>query len=392
MKSILFVHQISRVGGASFCLLQLLKGLDKSQFKPTVLLCSEGPLVEELKKEGIDIIICPRIAAIPYNQSLYKPSSIITYKKVFTSLASLSNILKTHKFDIVYLNNMMLYPYLKIAKKMGCRTVIHVREHWPLNEHVYQLDIARSYVKKYADKIIAINKYSASIFSCVHSDITIVHDSVDFSDRYKPMPYDEIFGEPVYNKKVFLYTGGFSYIKGIREVLSEFVKLKGDEFRLLVLGVDPNTTLNGWKNKMKKVARMFGYHHYLDEALELIHSDHRIKCINATYEIKDLLDQAYCSISFYNIEHANLGLAESILCNCPCIAAETSESLEYSNDGRLALLYKFRDIKQFESTIHKMIDNYNYFKDILVANSTKIKSMFDRNKNNEKINSLLLSL
>lgn len=42
MKKILFVHHVSSVGGASYCMLSLLLGSDKSKFEPVVLLRNKG--------------------------------------------------------------------------------------------------------------------------------------------------------------------------------------------------------------------------------------------------------------------------------------------------------------------------------------------------------------
>ncbi len=41
MKRILYVHHVSSVGGASFCLLNIIKGLDRQKYAPSVLLKRE---------------------------------------------------------------------------------------------------------------------------------------------------------------------------------------------------------------------------------------------------------------------------------------------------------------------------------------------------------------
>ena len=50
MKSILYIHHTSVVGGASYCLLSVLKEVDLTRYTPTVLLKEKGPLVEEIEK------------------------------------------------------------------------------------------------------------------------------------------------------------------------------------------------------------------------------------------------------------------------------------------------------------------------------------------------------
>lgn len=82
MKRILFVHQVSTIGGASYCMLSLLKGLDKSRFEPIVMLRDDGPLADEIRKLGMKVILFKEMTTIPYNKPLFKPRSIIAYLKV----------------------------------------------------------------------------------------------------------------------------------------------------------------------------------------------------------------------------------------------------------------------------------------------------------------------
>ena len=57
MKRILYVHQVSSVGGASFCLLNIIKGLDRQKYAPSVLLKENGPLAEEFRKLGVTVFL-----------------------------------------------------------------------------------------------------------------------------------------------------------------------------------------------------------------------------------------------------------------------------------------------------------------------------------------------
>ncbi len=72
--------------------------------------------------------------------------------------------------------------------------------------------------------------------------------------------------------------------------------------------------------------KLFGRKDSYEQLKKLIESDSRIKCIPSVYEIADIMQQAYCSLSYFAIPHANLALAEGIIMGLPCIAAETSES------------------------------------------------------------------
>ncbi len=147
---------------------------------------------------------------------------------------------------------MMLYPYLKEIK--DCASIIHVREHWPLDEHKKQLAKAQHYVKRYATRVVAINHYSASIFANCSDKADIVYDRIDMSCRHKETPFfNDIFGEDVSNKKVYLFTGGTNWTKGPQTVVDVFVNyMKGDDKRLLILGMKKKQMSNSFKAKDKR--------------------------------------------------------------------------------------------------------------------------------------------
>lgn len=71
MIKILFVHHVSAVGGASYCLLNLLKEIDRYKYEPIVLLANQGPLVQEIEKLGIEIRFMPQLCTVPYNVSFF---------------------------------------------------------------------------------------------------------------------------------------------------------------------------------------------------------------------------------------------------------------------------------------------------------------------------------
>ena len=58
MKKVLFLHSSSELYGSDRSLLNLLKNLDKQEYKLLVVLPCEGPLLKEIQKiKDIDIII-----------------------------------------------------------------------------------------------------------------------------------------------------------------------------------------------------------------------------------------------------------------------------------------------------------------------------------------------
>ena len=387
MKRILFMHQVSSIGGASYCMLSLVKAIDKSKFKPIVMLRNEGSLADEIRKIGVEVVFFPGMPTVPYNQSLMKFKTVKTYCKVFAAQRKFGTILANLNVDAVYINNMMLYPYLKTAKAKGCNTIMHVREHWPETEHQKQMEKARQYAEKYADAVIAINKYSASLFPECSNKMTIIHDWIDLSERFEERPFEEIFGDNYENIKVLLFTGGLAKIKGTLEIVKLFSeRIKGSEYRLLMMGAGLDYRFSGISGVIKRVLMLTGWKPYGYQVVEAIKKDKRIYTIPATYQIVDIYRQSYCTVSYFTIPHANLALAEAVEIGTVAIAPKTEESIEYSDNGTGALLFEINNPDDFISSFEYLVNNYDSVKNEVKKHSDAVRELFSPRLNIAKLN------
>lgn len=379
---ILFVHQVSQVGGGSYCLLNIVRSLDRSFFEPVVLLQGDGSLAVEFRRLGVRTVFLESLGQIPYNWSLVRPKSIGMYCRVFRSLKAFEQIVRKECIDIVYLNNMMISPYLIPAKRAGCKTVMHVREHWPLDEHRLQLNWLRRIVRKHCDRLIAINRFSASIFPNNHA--CIVYDSVDMESRYKYMPLEDIFQEDCSGKKIILYTGGISTMKGADYVINAFSdSVKGDDYRLLVLGNPAQQ--GGWKYRLKRLLYKVG----IDRGVRMMDNlakDPRIKCIPPLYELTHLIRQSHCFVSYFRMPHANLALAEALILGKSSLAADTEEAREYTDNGRYAMLVPPNRPKLFAEKLNSFLADMDRWTGAAALGSAPLAAMFDKKTNEEKLN------
>ena len=386
---ILYMHHVSIVGGASFCLLNILKTVDRSVVEPTVALAEEGPLKDEIEKLGIRVCYFKDMMSAPYCKSLNNIQTIRNYIKAKKSTTAFDVFLQNHKgqFDAVYLNNLMLWHYLPTAKKNGLKTIVHVREHWPLDRLKVQMGWIKNTINQYADQIVAINSYSASMMEEFNEKTTIVYDWIDFTDRYEERPFDRIFGEETDKLKVYLFTGGNQIIKGAAEVIEVFHEhIKDPNARLLAMGTSSRQLPNNLKHKIKCILMKFGFNYYAYRINRVLESDRRIVCIESTYRLQHILQQAYCYLSFFNRAHANLALAECITQKTVCIAASTPEAVEYSDGGRLAFLFKEKDKQAFAKTIDEVDKHYEDMKERLKEGSKVIADLFDKQHNARVLN------
>lgn len=393
IKTILYIYHVSDIGGGSFCLLNILKELNRQLYKPIVLLKRDGPLVDEIRKLDIDIFFLPTLSTVPYNQTTLSISAIWNALKIFFSFKKFKRLLDVISPELVYINTMMLYPYLQIAKEKGMKTLTHVREHWPLNEHKWQRNMAIKYISSYSDQIIAINSFSASMFDGKKQNIVVVYDWIDFNDRDDNLSMSVLLGEDATNLKVYLFTGGLQKVKGTYEIIKGFSKyITQKDERLLIMGINMKQINIGRNASIRNLLSRIGYKTYSFKVLESLRKDPRIVCIPSIYKIKQIIEQAYCNISYFTIPHANLALAEAIILHTPSIAALTPETLEYSNNGNLAVLFLQNNEKDFINKIEWFKNSRKELKIKLENSSYIIEKMFDKRENVQKIDKVYKSL
>ena len=202
-----------------------------------------------------------------------------------------------------------------------------------------------------------------------------------------------MLGEDGSNKKVYLFTGGLQPIKGTIEVLETFTRhIQGEDKRLLVLGVDPVMDWNGVRGNIKKVLSRLGYKTYKEKVINICRSDKRIICVPSFYNITNLIEEVTGNISYFTIPHANLALAESIILCKPSVAAETDESLEYSCEGNLAILFKFGSKKDFVNAWLSLDQGRKGLEETLRKESHVVVDKFSPIKNAEVFNITMKSM
>ena len=143
---------------------------------------------------------------------------------------------------------------------------------------------------------------------------------------------------------------------------------------------------------VKKVLSALGKKFYYNELNELLERDKRIKIIDSTYKIQHIYQQSYCMLSYFTIPHANLSLAEAIINNLVCVAAKTEESLEYSDDGKLCILFELGDFEDFSKKLEMLNDEYETIKNRMKLYSNTIQEKFSKDVNSFAINSIINSI
>ena len=84
MKNILFLHQSAELYGSDKTILMFICSLDKTKYKPIVVIPFEGPLTEELRKNDITVIIAP---VLKLYRKMFTPAGLLKFAQEYQEVS-----------------------------------------------------------------------------------------------------------------------------------------------------------------------------------------------------------------------------------------------------------------------------------------------------------------
>jgi glycosyltransferase involved in cell wall biosynthesis len=237
MKTILFVHQSAELYGSDKTLLVLLRNLNKTNYKPVVILPSDGPLKQALGAEGADVFIAP---VLKLHRSMFSPLNLLNFlKQIKYSLKIAAGLDRKYKFDLVYSNTLAVLLGMLFARRKKLKHIWHVHEiikhpkiiaalfPWLLNKFA-DVVICNSYATQsnLTARVKSISKKSIVIYNGL--DMQNVPTEVSLSKENIGFKKTDI---------VVTLVGRISRLKGHKLLLTAFYRhLSGTNIRLLFVG------------------------------------------------------------------------------------------------------------------------------------------------------------
>lgn len=243
MKNILFVHQSADLYGSDKTLLYLVESV-RDIANPIVALPEEGPLTEELKKLGVEVLIVP---VIKVSRQLFTSSGMIKMPFViFKAFRILKNKLGNRKIDIVHSNTLAVFLGAFYSRRYGIKHIWHVHE---IIKH--PKIVAKSYpflVEWFSDYVVFNSKASAEHLYLVKPKLklksSVIYNGLDrkapFSTKNEQTQLRESLFESIDNSSIIIgLVGRINKIKGQRlllEVFDELIKSGTNNIYLLFIG------------------------------------------------------------------------------------------------------------------------------------------------------------
>lgn len=372
-KKILFIHHGTGITGAAKSLCEWISIVNiNNEFNIKVLLLKQDKeLLEYFTKQSIDTSIVSSRFYTKFNRFFthiepffYKYYHIIGLIRVFISWCISSfllskRILKKEHPDIVHLNSSILTDWLYSAKKLGLKTVIHIRE--PISSGYFGLryKILKYLINKYSDKIIAISKDNADRVKQKKSlvEIEVIYNQINLNDNFikkTKLGFDSI---------KFLYVGGFHKIKGFNVICDAILKNeKVEGVSFVFAGYYPLINNNSIKRYIKSLF-IPSYRNRLIK-LKKINNREDVNIIGFQNNIQSILEQSNILIFPAIKSHFPRPIIEANYLNIPVIASNIKGMNEVVKDQHNGLLFKTNNYYDLRSKI-------NYF----VTHKEAIKKM-----------------
>lgn len=348
-KTILFVHQSSDLYGSDKALLLLVQKLNKNFFTPIIVLPKKGPLVDELKKNNIKVIITP---VLNIHKKMFNFKELFLFPiHLIKSIFKLNKELKEVKIDIVQSNTVVVTLGFIYAKLKGVKHFWHIHE------------------------VLESPKIAVTVFSWlvhVFSDFTIFNSIATKESFCEKQPSIRQKSIVIYNglerkeeiishlekeklKKMFLFdsndvilglVGRINENKGHAIVLESLKKIKNSETNIKLLFI--GSTVNGKEYVLKEV----------ENQIKELNLEQKVTIIPFQKDIWkywDIIDIALVPSTIP--ESFGLVALEAMLSKKPVIATNLGALKEVVEENKTGILFNLDEEESLENSINLLINN-----------------------------------
>jgi len=386
VKKILYFNHTSHVGGAGWCLYQLVTALPEGAVEAVVVLPAEGDLSNAFRSIGVRVIVEPAILPLMGNSNssgLWRWSNIRFFLKRHKATDACQRICEEQSPDIVHLNSSVLFHLAEGAKRAGVEKVIlHVREHWLVKRRDPREWLKRRGVPRFVDQIVGISQTSAALFG-YEQETSVVYDWPDFEGRDVPVDMKTEYGISP-EKKVILLPGGRTKIKGSLIALRAMEFVGDQDAVVLLLGGAGTGGLA--KVVIRRLLRAFHVMTYglrLDAAMESL--GERACVAPVTRNIKSLIEQCNVVVSPFTTPHFSMPSLEAGLLRRPIIISDNGHARETVLDGQTGLIVPPGDVRSLAEALNRLFSDASERLNMGEAGHTFVTNRFDRRVSMQKL-------
>ena len=388
-KHIVFV-QHAGIGGAFISLKQIVEAALNRGMKVTVLLLRNDIIIKnEFEKIGVFVKILPKLSQVRFVVggwiNIFNPLHVFFAIRDFIRLPLSFNEFRKNiiqlKPDIVYLNSLCVFPYVKIARKEGIPVILHIREmykHLPLLGKVDNWH--KKNIEKYANIVFAIGHEEFERLGLHGNNCHVVRNYVDIEK------WSYVEKREVNNVPVILYVGGLNIIKGFHILIQALSKLKekGINFRCIFLGVGIKKNKNNIISKLIMRLNSREYYNFY-KTIDKLGLNKLIEFVPFVTNPIEIFKNSDVLV-FPSIEpHFARPVIEAGAVGLPVIASDISGPRDTIENGKNGLLVKPNNVEELACTIETMLSNPEMARKMGKMGRIKVEKEYNNKKNSATI-------
>ncbi|MFZ2447564.1 MAG: glycosyltransferase family 4 protein [Syntrophobacteraceae bacterium] len=366
---ILFIQHAGALGGSTYSLLLLMRGLARRGYRPEVALVHPAADVRGLyADEGFPVHDAPRIGIFAHTTGGWAHlRSVASIRQFMNTLyrwrsgqeATIRLVQRVNP-DLVHLNSVVLCPSAIALRKEGVPFVWHVRECPPFQ------GARTSFIRRHllnSPQVIFLSEYDRRQWTkSTHG--TILPNSVDFSKIDEAPTRNEarkLLGlGPV--SPVVLYLGGVVMIKGFHVLLEaalEVVEKRADAL-FLMPGSEIRLAERGLKRTVQRILPYFNMGTGAQRVLRFIRENGLEHSVRLLPFAKDVMPYfAACDVLVFPsvLPHFARPVIEASAFGKPVIGSDIGGVRELIEPGRTGILCRPGDPEDLASGILRLLND-----------------------------------
>lgn len=348
-KTILFVHQSSDLYGSDKALLLLVQKLDKKLFVPIIVLPRKGPLLIELQKNNIKVIITP---VLNIHRRMFNFKQLFLFPiHLIKSIFKLNKELKDIKIDIIQTNTVVVTLGFLYAKLKGIKHFWHIHE---VLENSKIAVIFFSWLVNFFSDFTIFNSMATKESFCkqqpkIEKKSIIIYNGLEREEKIKTnLEIEELKKSVSFNPNDIILglIGRINENKGHSILLNSFKEVYKNypNVKLLFIGSPvkgKENVLEKLKNQVKKL--------HLEQNVLIIPFQKNI------WPFWDIIDIALVP----SIVSESFGLValEAMLSKKPLIVSNLGALKEVIEEKSTGLIFNINEAESLKNSIQLLLDN-----------------------------------
>lgn len=380
--NILYIAHERKLGGATLALLTMIDEMAEKGHKIRVVIpTSHCPLAEELKKRNIPFyaVFFAWIQMPSDWNPVMKACFRLLYLLEPLQVCYVCHLLKGKKPDVIHTNSGVTDFGAKLAKKLHCKHVWHIRE---FGDADYNLEYLKGKKKAWSDMNLCTDRF-LFISKCLYGHFRRYADQQKSRLVYDGLPKDYIIYKdyPPKEKVIFLISGNLARNKGQMLLLRAAKELK-DQYGQFEIWLAGSTSSMSDSKRYTKELQAFIDANLSGTAVML----------GRVADMHGLREKADVEIVASNREAFGRVTIEAMLGGMPVIGSNSGANPELISDGIDGVLFENGNYKDLAAKMEIFLTDRSQIRTMGKKAFAKASGRFTSHSNTEEIEKLYYSV